>query len=311
MSTNASVRENTVTTLYAGALGRVDYISCSGQRRERGKKESSKHFHIVLPLSGSFVWHPANEDVFADATKALFVSGGEDFAISHPVGGDRSLVIWPSAMVMDEFTRRAPQAWSRHPAFATRVRDTSCDIQLLERVLIAACSASDNDLAVEESLAHLIEFLIDEPAQNGGGFTGAKQTLARAKSVLHARSGKRVSLVEVARAVGVSPIYLTQLFRAAEGMPLYQYALNLRLTAALDVLAESDDITGLAMDLGFSSHSHFTAAFRKRFGLPPSQVREKLRQAQRAAPASAPSTHRRDVRPLCVLRGGTADYQWS
>jgi len=37
-----------------------------------------------------------------------------------------------------------------------------------------------------------------------------------------------------------------------------------------------EDLTSLALDLGFSSHSHLTDAFRKEFGNPPSAMRKAM-----------------------------------
>ncbi len=95
----------------------------------------------------------------------------------------------------------------------------------------------------------------------------------RAKEALHAHSGERLSLQQMAKLVSVSPVYLTQEFTRSEGMPLYQYQLRLRLSRALLKLPYSNNITELALDLGFSSHSHFTSVFRKAFGVTPSQYR--------------------------------------
>ena len=47
----------------------------------------------------------------------------------------------------------------------------------------------------------------------------------------------------------------------------------LRLRAALERIADGEDVATLALALGFSSHSHFTSAFRRAFGVAPSQVR--------------------------------------
>jgi len=58
-----------------------------------------------------------------------------------------------------------------------------------------------------------------------------------------------------------------------EGLPLYRYQLRLRLARALDLLAQYDDLTALSLDLGFSSHSHFSAAFRAVYGRSPSKFR--------------------------------------
>jgi AraC-like DNA-binding protein len=46
------------------------------------------------------------------------------------------------------------------------------------------------------------------------------------------------------------------------------------LSAALgEVLASSRGLTDIGVDLGFSSHSHFTATFRRAFGVTPSALR--------------------------------------
>jgi AraC-like DNA-binding protein len=80
-------------------------------------------------------------------------------------------------------------------------------------------------------------------------------------------------LAEIASELRVSPVYLTQVFQQVEGLPLYQYQLRLRLARALDLLAHNCDLTTLSLDLGFSSHSHFSAAFRKLYGYSPSAFR--------------------------------------
>jgi len=45
-------------------------------------------------------------------------------------------------------------------------------------------------------------------------------------------------------------------------------------------LPSADDLTSLALDLGFSSHSHFTLAFRRAFGCTPSQFRSTTRHGR-------------------------------
>jgi AraC-like DNA-binding protein len=84
----------------------------------------------------------------------------------------------------------------------------------------------------------------------------------------------RAGMVKLARpSVGVSPVYLTQVFQQVEGMPLYRYQLRLRLARALDLLGQYEDLSTLSMDLGFSSHSHFSSAFRQAYGRTPAEFR--------------------------------------
>jgi len=81
-------------------------------------------------------------------------------------------------------------------------------------------------------------------------------------------------LAEIAAEVRGSPVYLTQVFQQVEGLPLYRYQLRLRLARALDLLARYDDLTALSLDLGFSSHSHFSAVFRQVYGRSPTEFKQ-------------------------------------
>ncbi|HUD72897.1 MAG TPA: helix-turn-helix transcriptional regulator, partial [Dongiaceae bacterium] len=78
----------------------------------------------------------------------------------------------------------------------------------------------------------------------------------------------------IAAALGSTPAHLCRVFRRVTGTTIHAYLTRLRLSAALEPLrAGTEDLSGLAFDLGFSSHSHFTHAFRREFGAPPSQLR--------------------------------------
>jgi AraC-like DNA-binding protein len=96
----------------------------------------------------------------------------------------------------------------------------------------------------------------------------------RAKLVLASDLARRWTLAAIATEVRCSAVYLTQVFQQVEGMPLYRYQLRLRLARALDLLAQYDDLTDLALHLGFSSHSHFSAAFRAVYGRSPSEFKQ-------------------------------------
>jgi len=111
-------------------------------------------------------------------------------------------------------------------------------------------------------------------AHAAGGSVGRRRLADRVKLVLATDLARRWTLAEIAAEVGGSPVYLTQVFKQVEGLPLYRYQLRLRLARALDLLAQYDDLTALSLDLGFSSHSHFSAAFREAYGRSPSEFRQ-------------------------------------
>jgi len=58
------------------------------------------------------------------------------------------------------------------------------------------------------------------------------------------------------------------------GQSITAYRHSLRMRLALDRLRDrGTDLTDLAYDLGYSSHSHFSAVFRRMFGTTPSRFR--------------------------------------
>ena len=105
--------------------------------------------------------------------------------------------------------------------------------------------------------------------------------IRRTKEFLGATLSDRLQLAEISRAVGASPAYLTDVFSRVEGTPLHQYLIRLRLARALVDLPHTDDLTALALDLGFSSHSHFSLVFRRAFGCTPSEFRTTTRRVAR------------------------------
>ena len=116
---------------------------------------------------------------------------------------------------------------------------------------------------------------------------GIRRTAARARrdvdivedarDLIARRYMENVSLAEIAREVGSSVFHLARTFKARTGFSLHAYRTQLRLRAALERVGERDvDLIDIALDLGFSSHSHFTEAFRRNYGTTPSAVRQRL-----------------------------------
>lgn len=81
-------------------------------------------------------------------------------------------------------------------------------------------------------------------------------------------------LATLAARLDCSPYHLCHVFRRVTGTTVARYQTGLRLRAALERLAETPDgLTDIGLDLGFSSHSHFTSQFSRVFGMPPSSFR--------------------------------------
>lgn len=132
--------------------------------------------------------------------------------------------------------------------------------------------------AAEEHTLRLLRWALAPDGTGGEPGPRTRRLIAQTKAFLEAHLAEPVRLADVARAVGASPAYLTDVFRRVEGVPLHRYLTQLRLARALVELPHASDLTTLALSLGFSSHSHFTAAFRRAFNCTPSSFRESSRK---------------------------------
>ena len=217
---------------------------------------------LAITYSGAFEFQVGRSLSWVDPTRLLFADAGQEFVDHHivPGVGHRSVILSPDESLFDELSANSASA------FSDRLRACPLKVQMFAQLL----RRSTDELASEElGLAILVAGLgqprrvsIHDPA-----------SVRKAKALLHDSDEPRWTLTDIANQVGVTPIHLTQAFKRSEGQPLYRYQTQLRLSRALAELPDRDDITDVALDLGYSSHSHFTAAFRVALGVTPSAYR--------------------------------------
>lgn len=220
---------------------------------------------LVVTFAGAFDFQVGQSRTWVDSGRILFAQDGESYVDHHvvPGTGHASVILTPDQETTDEI-------WGS--AETGRVRAGTLRVQMLAQLL----RRESEPLAAQE----IAISLLDESMGGGRAVAAVDQRCVRlAKAALHDCEDGRVSLESLAADIGVTPVHLTQCFKRSEGVPLYRYQTQLRLGRALERLPESEDITDLAFELGFSSHSHFTAAFRAKTGMTPSQFREQARSA--------------------------------
>jgi len=228
-----------------------------------------EHFLVNLTYDGAFTYSVAQQRWIIDSSRILFVAPGRFFREQHLIAGTghAAILICPSEELLDDICGTSNPSDRR--LFDEVSRSAPMKLRLMVQFLRNAIS--NKDLLSRDEWA--IHALREAMQSTSSAHSRHSKVVEKAKELLHVRATERLSLSEIAKDVGVSPVYLTQEFARSEGTPLYRYQLNLKLTRSLLLLRECDDITGLALDLGFSSHSHFTAEFRRAFGLPPSRYR--------------------------------------
>jgi AraC family transcriptional regulator len=310
-------RIQTRTALWRSASLSVEDFVCEVTPHQYGVEEVSTAHRVVLVRSGVFQRTIGTESVVADPTHVLFFTRAQPYRVTHPIsGGDRCTIVTVPAGTLLEIGRRHDPGWPENPdaPFARRHALSTARAGLLHHALLSGLGCGElGPLATHE----LTLELLDEVLRAGSSINGrdrkpatsisdrARELVEAAKLALSERYADPPSLEELAQTLGCSPFHLCRSFSRTVGLPLRRYLDRLRLRLALDRLAAgAPDLTALGLDLGYADHSHFTNAFRREFGHPPSSLRPGPSHRRPLKARQAPSTHGRSPEEVRANRPG-------
>jgi AraC family transcriptional regulator len=91
---------------------------------------------------------------------------------------------------------------------------------------------------------------------------------------IEAHLGEPIPLHALAKLVHLSSYYFCRAFKQSFGIPPHRYHINRRIERAKTLLADpASSVTEIALELGFSETSSFSAAFRHTTGVTPTEYR--------------------------------------
>lgn len=247
-------------------------VYCRGTCRDRGAEEHSRVTSLVFTYRGTYVRHVGQNQSVAEANQVLLFNAGEDYRVSHPVaGGDACLSVIAHPTLLNEIVPSSLINGSTATFRTHRLRVDARTQALVAMLRYSLREGIAEPLEAESLALTLLQRTVGPRTTRAPqGTFGSQRIVDRVKILLASDLTRRWTLSDIAAEVCGSPIYLTQVFQQVEGMPLYRYQLQLRLARSLDLLNRYEDLTALALEVGFSSHSHFTAAFRRTYGQSPS-----------------------------------------
>ncbi len=88
-------------------------------------------------------------------------------------------------------------------------------------------------------------------------------------------ANRSVDVGKLARIVNLNPSYLGRLFKAAIGISIVQYSIELRMKHARHLFLTTDwAVKRIAIECGIPDGSNFVRYFKRRFGVVPSEFRK-------------------------------------
>jgi AraC family transcriptional regulator len=273
----AVMSELDVTSLLSTEIVSLRDVRCAGACPHRTREEFASATHLVFPYRGIYMRHVGSDQAVADANHVLFFNAGEGYQVSHPLAGGDSSV---SLSLSDSILRELAPGRILSDGAMTGFRHQHQGIDPRAQALVALLRHGLHNRTIEPleaeglTLTLVCRSLGPRTSHECRATHGSRRLTDRVKVLLASDLSRRWTLAEIAAEIRGSPVYLTQVFQQVEGIPLYRYHLRLRLARALDLIARYDDLSALAADLGFSSHSHFSAAFRQAYGRSPSAFKQ-------------------------------------
>jgi AraC family transcriptional regulator len=102
----------------------------------------------------------------------------------------------------------------------------------------------------------------------------SNHALRRLRDYVESSLADDLDVSVMADVMGFSPAHFARAFAATVGMTPFRYVMMRRLARARELLARTDrSALDIALDVGFKSPSHFTARFRREFGVTPRAIR--------------------------------------
>jgi AraC-like DNA-binding protein len=226
---------------------------------------------LVMVVTGRKIIRDGQSEISIKAGSAVVLPTGHEFDVTNEVGANG---LYQAQVVYFDQATLPTTAIPKTKAVET-VTDLGRTSAELARAMDAAVAAIENESLPLEIAAHRLgEVLLWVQA---AGFTlvrpRTQNLLNQVRRILGTDPSAKWSTAELANELAVSEATLRRRLAKA-GTTLTDIAIDVRMTTALAMLQTSEEnITGIAMAVGYDSPSRFALRFRDRFGVSPSDFR--------------------------------------
>lgn len=241
---------------------------------------------FVFPRTSVMIEHEGHRPFVTDLRTVTFYNAGQRYT-RRPIDPRGDRCEWFSVredVLRGILAHHDPGASDRDDGvFAFQRGPSDAGSYTVQRLVVRHVLEADppDPMLVEEAVLGVLDRIVaaacrgvgrDEGYRRGPG--GRPSLVTRqVRAYLVERYARSFTLEDVAEAVGASVSHMCRVFKRDLGTTIHRYREDLRLRRALELIPGSDDLTGVALELGYSSHSHLTASFRRMFSMTPSRFR--------------------------------------
>ena len=231
---------------------------------------------FVFPRTSTKLLFAGGRTFTATPAVTVFYNEGQEYRRERIDGIDSSDWFMVAEDVLREtVSRYDPSANDREKVFRFATGRAGGRLYLEQRRLHRQLRSGtiDDPAQADEAILHLLDAAVRE-AYGVRPKTAERSDVAeKVMALIAANPAANPRLRDLAKAVNCSPCHLCHMFHEATGSTITEYKHAVRLNISLGFLRRRRDLSDIALSLGYANHSHFTAYFRRRFGMTPSEFR--------------------------------------
>ncbi len=276
-----------------GATARAAWISSDLATTIRGAVRDPV---VYLALPAGTVHRFGRRTYLAMPGTILFVPPGWEYTLDRPAGAGIALAM-NRARLLEEIEARSP-AGRGEPVL--RARPIALDERAWSRLASAiadcvqAAKCGPDPAAFDGTQAGLLGAVVDVLRDPGEGAIVRGREIAASRMAdleawIEAHLAEPITMGRLCTAAGVGERALQKSFESRRGMSPMRFVTERRLAEARRLLTQiggRDDVTQIALSMGFNHTGRFSALYRHAFGESPSQS---LRRSRRQTLAREPA----------------------
>jgi AraC family transcriptional regulator len=255
-----------VWPLFAAPSLRIDSWQCTTGPAGRTAELRQPWPVVAFVHAGACLMHRDGEESLLDAATPLAIGAGQPHSMSRveadaPHGS--SIAVHPQVAAAIGLRQSAS------PLGATAAYVVQ---RLLLRRLLAG--APDDPQAIESIALRIYARTYAASLTARPEPHWRRDYVIGAQTLMADRYVDPPTLPDLASSAGVSLFHFCRTFKARTGLGVSRYVHRLRLRFSLDRVADPEtNLSDLAAELGYSSHSHFAKAFRSELAISPTELR--------------------------------------
>lgn len=269
------MKKTNITTFYRNIeLEGLEITRVVGSRHIFPKHVHDDNYTLVLVEEGSsYCVGPEKHEAVVDKESVALINPGQ--VHSGVPTGDEPISYWAANIMLDVMTTSLGDILEKDggvPEFRSMIiRDPALQnhLRLFFRLMTEPAEPLERDTALLESLCHLL--IRYSSGKNPAASCHDSHLVCLAKEYLSEELARKMSLNEVAEAVGLSRYHFLRVFKKATGIPPHAFRSQRRIDLSQKLLRQGMAFSQIALETGFSDQSHFTKRFKQFTGATPRQ----------------------------------------